>query len=314
MTQPNLHPRLDLNRWKSVFPLNLLREMATEYAVRPDSRRMARTVSEHDVRRHVAMLEPCGERICSPSSIAVVEQLREEVLVGRPLNPRIPTDVFVFAEGEPDDPRITKVGGRPYWPRQLPWPTDTNGRPAAFVGQVYFGDSCDITGELPGDLLVVTAIDIDLETESFSYHWFTTSRDAIELADEPANPVFAVFPCFGHIHRTWDYPNGDDAFERVRQYEYLAVIEGTKIGGCPRWIQEDETPPGARFICSVGSTEPGYSCDWHPSSYPFINRRDPLDAWGTDRLLPEPLTIGDAGSLYVFLQPNGCTIGVVQCY
>jgi hypothetical protein len=309
-----LHSRLDLAHWKSVFPLDTLRRMATEYALRPASRQRAQTIEPKDVLRHIEMLSPTGTSIFSPTSIAEVEQLRTEALSGNVLEPRLPTDLFIFAEGEPDDQRATKVGGRPYWPTEREWPKCGNGQDAAFIAQLNFSDSADVVSGLPGNLLVVTAIDIDLEPASFAFHWFDTNHSNVALGPGPTKPLFEVYACFGHIHRTWDYPDGEEAFHRYRSYEQIAVLEGTKIGGVPRWIQGDETPPNSRFICSIGSSEPRYAREWHPSIYPFLNRHEPIESFGEDALSPEPLMIGDAGSIYIFLDEEGTTHGVIQCY
>jgi len=44
-------------------------------------------------------------------------------------------DIFVMAEGEPDNRWITKIGGVPYRPAAASWPQSCNGDPMAFVAQ-----------------------------------------------------------------------------------------------------------------------------------------------------------------------------------
>src|SRR6266403_694498 len=69
--------------------------------------------NEAAVERHVKLMSPSGEIVTSPCHLATVEQLRAECLSKRCL-PTAPTDVFVFAKGEPPDRGVTKVGGLPF--------------------------------------------------------------------------------------------------------------------------------------------------------------------------------------------------------
>lgn len=69
--------------------------------------------------------ELTGEMITSPFDLYAVETLRDRH--GLRVGEAVPTDVFVFVFGEPDDPRCTKIGGRPFWPKGRPWPTEDGG-------------------------------------------------------------------------------------------------------------------------------------------------------------------------------------------
>ncbi len=93
------------------------------------------------------------EDISSPFDLYSVETLRDHF--GLRYAGGIPTDVFVFGKGEPPKPEITKIGGLPYWPSSKPWPTTHDGKPIHFLAQFNFADSKDVTGELPGQLLLV---------------------------------------------------------------------------------------------------------------------------------------------------------------
>lgn len=59
-----------------------------------------------------------GEDISSPFDLYSVEALRDryQLRIGSPC----PTDIFVWAEGEPTRREVTKVGGLPYWPASEP--------------------------------------------------------------------------------------------------------------------------------------------------------------------------------------------------
>src|SRR5262249_53652498 len=109
------------------------------------------------VDRRVFMMQGpgCWHMIVGPYIIAAQEQLRAERLAqSRPVN-QVPVDLFVFCKGEPPRRDLTKIGGLPYWPARREWPRAESGAPMAFVAQINFADSRDITGTLPGDLLLV---------------------------------------------------------------------------------------------------------------------------------------------------------------
>ena len=112
--------------------------------------------SEAHVDRHIKLMQPGGEILVGPGSLAVNEQLRAEALAGSCYRgSRIATDVFVWARGEAPNPAMTKIGGVPYRPRSLPWPRDGEGRRIRFIAQLCFADSRDIVGDLPGDVLLI---------------------------------------------------------------------------------------------------------------------------------------------------------------
>ena len=106
-------------------------------------------------------------------------------------------------------------------------------------------------------------------------------------------------PCYGTIHRTWDYAQVDG-------YAYLdlaesipPVINATKIGGICPWSDYDwvsYTEEELRdYLCSLRSLdhEPGWP-------FPFLNvpRYVGLPEWN-------PLKIGDVGLINLFLQKDG---------
>lgn len=69
-----------------------------------------------------------GTHVTSPFHLFAVETLRDQhhLRVG----PAIPTDVFVWAIGEPARREVTKIGGLPYWPahqRSIPFIELANG-------------------------------------------------------------------------------------------------------------------------------------------------------------------------------------------
>ena len=76
-----------------------------------------------------------------------------------------------MAEGEPTDRHVTKIGGLPYRPAKMPWPTGQDGTPMSFLAQINFANSKDLVGELPGDVLLVFTPDSDGFIESLSFEW-----------------------------------------------------------------------------------------------------------------------------------------------
>ena len=100
-----------------------------------------------------------GENVTSPCDVCNNELLRREMQDQYRWGPAVPVDIFVMAEGEPEKRNVTKIGALPYRPANASWPTGSNGQPMLFVAQFNFADSKDLTGELPGDILLVFADD-----------------------------------------------------------------------------------------------------------------------------------------------------------
>jgi hypothetical protein len=301
-----LHDRFDIERFSAMFPLTVLRSQARDFVLDRQKRVPDCYPNQEAVERHVRLMEPRGEIITSPCHMAVVEQLRAEALFGVDSVEKTPTDAFVFAWGEPADRRLTKIGGLPYWPKERNWPPDHQGRPLHFIAQFCFGDSDFIRQELPGDLLLVFGNSEHCSAESLVCHWVQSSASApIDSADVPQteNPLL---PLYGVLHRTYDCVAEQSAFCRFRSSEKLSRIEGTKIGGLPRWIQ-NEPKSHPRFLCALGSIGPVSN-----SPYPYVNFERPVGFREVhDRRL---LKWGDAGSVYFFLRDDGQVDWIDQCY
>lgn len=95
-----------------------------------------------------------GETIGSPFDIYSVETIRKRLELEK--HPSHPADVFVWGEGEPAKPYLTKIGGVPYYPREF-WPhTENDDKPYIFLAQICFVDSKDVLPfPLPGDVLSI---------------------------------------------------------------------------------------------------------------------------------------------------------------
>ena len=298
--QATIHERVVIGRWTDTFALARLRREAHDFVL-DRNRRMPGEYSTQDrVDNHIRLMEPAGEMVAGPRDIAVVEQLRDEALArhGRLSGEVVPTDVFVFGLGDAPMPEATKVGGLPYWPADRPWPSAPSGGPMTYIAQFCFADSRDIVPDLPGEVLVLFGdweAYCDDEGTALLGEWVSIGpRPLIAPGDLVATDWPHITPCYGQIHRTWDYAGDERPFDDYRCPWLLESIEGTKIGGLPRLAQGDPILPG-QFLCSLGSIGAAPGRAW-----PFVNVETPY-AFGEPEGL---LSWGDAGSLYLFLEPG----------
>jgi len=290
-----IHARFDLEHWETVFPLSRLREEARAFV----EARQAAMPQEYRrpgaFEKHVAVMAPGGEQVTGPRDMVVIEQLRAETLPSLEGARAVRTDVFVFARGEPENRAVTKIGGIPYWPTARPWPCTGSGQPRTFIGQFCFADSRDLVGHIPGDVLLLFGTEeaiVDNDPAGLAFEWIDLGADPlIANAALPPNER-PIEPCYGVIHRTLDYPDQRGAFRQYHSSYLINVIEGTKIGGVPRWIQPPEELPG-RFLCSMGSIDPQ---PYAQQPFPFINVEKPMS-------VEEDVFLvwGDVGSLYIFI-------------
>ena len=296
------HERFDFDKWKSVFSLTGGIEGQPNTWLRKLIARLARKLPTVPIG---------GEIITSPYDIVMVETIRNRVLKGRNVGIPVPTDVCIMARGEPVNRAVTKIGGLPYWPLDRPWPSRTDGNPLTFVAQFNFVDSMDITGPLPGDLLVIFA-DSEAECgyiEGSETHlaWFSLDQ-RFTLVEHAPETDWPIDPCYATLYRTVDYPDVDsDIFEAYSSPYLFPCLEGTKVGGAPRWIQNAEPMPG-RFLGTLGSVQPAYE-----QPYPFLNVPDPITTYN-ELFGGHYLMIGDMGSYYLFLDDEGQVTITGQCY
>src|ERR1700677_1597171 len=102
-----VHEQLDIAKFKSLFPLLKLRRRAREFVLDRQKRTPNAYADAAAMEKHIRLMEPHGEIINGSYHIAVVEQLRDEAFNGSE-SARVSTDVFIFARGEPLNPRCTK--------------------------------------------------------------------------------------------------------------------------------------------------------------------------------------------------------------
>ena len=255
-----------------------------------------------------------GELVTSAWDLYSVETLRDKhnLRVGN----GVATDIFVFGKGEPDNPSCTKVGGRPFWPAKQDWPAAIDDSPLPFLAQFNFTDSKDIVGEdLPGDVLLILT---ELKDEwlpgedGLSFHWVSADSAPNTSLDVPSE-IEPVGPFFGVVHRSVDYPDAEEAaFQldvEVRKSWNLPILNGTKIGGCPHFIQGGVTTSDT-FLCQLGSIQAAPCVP-----YPWVNQRDPLtiefDSTGIYR---DSVVFGDMGCIYLFIDKSGTVWHWFECY
>jgi hypothetical protein len=284
------HDRFDLDRWIAEFPLARLRDEGREFVLRRRDHMPQEYADEQAVAAHIELMQPKWEIVVGPADVAINEQLRGELIAaGERPERRVPTDVAVWAKGEPSSRAVTKVGGLPYRPLDAPWPGADAGHPLRFVGQLSFVDSRDILADLPGDVLLIFGDDDALlaEPERLRFEWWSLTTAPLlaraPAVDQPLAPFYAA------LHRTEDWND--------------TVFEGTKIGGVPNFIQDEEVPSG-RFIGTLGSISVPTD-----RRHPFVNVAAPR-GWSRDN----DLMIGDMGCLYLFMESNGTILPLSQCY
>ena len=274
-----------------------------------------------------------GETIGSPFDIYSVETIRKRF--GYEYQPSLPTDVFVWGEGEPEKPYLTKIGGLPYLPKELPYPTDSNGLPYIFVAQICFVDSKDIVPvSLPGDVLLMFIKHEDNgyldngylqchEPDDLHFEW-------VRIAEQPVwdqqaireNGFRSVEPTFfGVIHRTQDYELADEIYDKLGEASICPYLihemSATKIGGIPNSIQcgiDD-------FLVANDATYFGQfvSLQFAPNvPFPWCDRNEPIGyEFRTDDSIyakGKSLMIGDVGSVYLSLKPDGTIAWYEECY
>lgn len=254
-------------------------------------------------------------QVTSPWHICQNEQLRREMRNEYDWGPAVPMDVFIMADGEPADRHVTKIGGLPYRPAKADWPT-RKGTPLVFLAQFNFCDSRDITGPLPGEVLLIFA-DEPYQPNHFHFEWQPLGLgDPAQVGATPGGSAFA--PCFGHVCRVSSYPDwairdesSTQALCRGKnvQSEYLLpTYQATQIGPAPYFIQEGGPDANAgHVLCTISSVQPAPDV-----THPWLNRPDPIPL--SKRSADKHLMIGDMGCIYVFIDDATKLRASDSCY
>jgi hypothetical protein len=253
--------------------------------------------------------------ICSPSRLVAWEVLRERHGIAD--RDGVPCDLFLWGTGTPPDQRLTRVGGTPWLPRSVPWPT-IDGAVLSFLCQFDFRDSRDLVGDLPGDLLLIFVMDersmISGDGQKMAVQWVSADEDDILSAAEVPEPThpFDHVCTWGVRYRTADYPSCwelDDEFDELtedvewEELGKLPVLWGSKIGGVPYHSQMRIEEASPDFLCQLVSVTPAIGTSW-----PWADREDPFpDGVSQDRAFAarSKLLIGDLGEMSFYLFEDG---------
>ena len=255
-----------------------------------------------------------GQHITSPHDLFSVETLRDAhgLRTGQP----VPADVFVFGKGEPPRREGTQVGGLPYWPEDRPWPLNLfSGEPCLFLAQVNFADSRDLFPALPGEVLVLLVADTERnlwDPGVIHFEWLPLGLRPVARCDKSLIALRAG-PFYGVIHRSADYPETLDSARRLKLRDgwNLPVLNGTKIGGVPHFIQSGDDSRG-QFLCQLGSIQAAPDVP-----YPWVNQAEPLTLDFDDRGIHgrgNEVLFADLGSFYLFLRGDGTVTCSFESY
>ena len=193
-----------------------------------------------------------------------------------------------------------------------------------FLGQLNFLNSKDITGPLPGDVLLVFAreeVPLLDDPDALRFEWYPEGLTGLVGPDAVATPAWRFVVCYGHRHRTVDFPDTQprlDAEGRMHIPYMLSVLEGTKIGGVPPFRMEIEEHGGmpGRYLASIGTICPALGCP-----YPWMNEPSPYAVFASDEKkgmrhcgAEDELEWGDAGVLSLFLDEQNEIRWSIECY
>ena len=286
--------------------------------------------------------DDCFSGMCigSPSQICNNEQLRKAAHDQFVWGPAVPVDIFIMADGEPPDRHVTKVGGLPYRPANLAWPSEVDGTPLTFLAQFDFTDSFDIVGDIPGEVLLVFTPDNNEigSVKPLHFEWQPLGMTGLISAEEVPEQRWRFRPCYGYRHRTVSYPQAKrkPEFEANKypmcqgleiQSDYLLLqFQAMQIGRAPYFIQQaDDQLPG-QMLCTINTV-----CFDGDKPYPWINHPEPLppdevvtESWGftwikhPESFTPEEPTdyfmLGDTGCIYISIDEAGNLYSGMSCY
>jgi hypothetical protein len=242
-----------------------------------------------------------GYGVSRPCHICYNERLRREMQAEYDWGPAVPVDIFIMAEGEPPDRHVTKLGGLPYRPADSPWPTTPSGAPLTFLAQFDFTDSIDLTGELPGEVLLVFCDRSQDWFEDVRFEWQRLGIENLVPAGQMPEQPHSFATCFGHIYRTVNFPQAEQissGYPRCRGLPvysdfYLLQYQATQIGPAPYLIQQEDKDFTGQMLCTISSV----FVPERDAPYPWINRKEPLtdDGWQSN----DNLMIVDTGCIYI---------------
>lgn len=253
-----------------------------------------------------------GTPITGPAELAPIEQVRRRVRRKHDLGPGVATDLIVWGMGEPAEPYLTKVGGIPYRPADVPWPGLDDEDPMTFFAQFCFADSRDLLPVAPpGDVMLVFFRDeesgYDEDEEAIRIEWYDLGLPNPVTARKCPKPGFPVPKLYGALHRTKEYPGANPIFrnEGHNGFYYFATTQASRIGGETHFIQDDPRGRGESLLCTLSSLEPS------KGAHPFLNHPRPLTERQREKMT---FLFGDVGCLYFLIDKKGRVRVASACY
>lgn len=248
----------------------------------------------------------CRLSLVGPHDFVCEERRREKLRVASLSSGQVPSDAFIWALGEPEQRHVTKIGGLPYRPDDLPWPKmSETGAPMTFMAQICFSGSHDLVGELPGDVLLVFVEDETFGSrDALRFEWHRLGIASPVLPSDLPEPSWDFVTCYGYRCRLTDYIAQAETIEAESYYFAKALaLPCTKIGGRPHFLRErDESGysggyshPKGRFIAQIAAIFPS-DC----TSYSWLNRPE-----STTGELEQSLTLVDGALIHLYMDEQG---------
>lgn len=299
------HEVVDIERWIKEFPLQDFERTKGPHKY-----------SDSKPGDPVDLWKAQGEIIVSPADLAVTEQVRRRV--GKKHDGKaVPTDIFLFGVGEPKLPYLTKVGGAPYRPTERPWPMDKKGRPLTFFVQFCFLDSKDILpGKLPGDVMLMFIRDWEsfYDEDECRIEWSRVPTTNPMTAGQCPAPSIDIPNYYGEIHRTSEYPDSTEIFEREGHDQpwLFATTQATRIGSETWFIQDDPRRKGESLLCTFNCLYMKHSFG-SETRFPFINvpSSKHISREQADEM---EIILGDCGCIYFLMDGVGNLRWECDCY
>jgi hypothetical protein len=174
------------------------------------------------------------------------------------------TDRLTFVAGEPPDRFVTRIGGVPYRPASLPWPTRKDGRPMTFFAQICFADSADLVSAAD-DVLLIFATEEDGHLSGLQSHepglhfeWYPLGIKKLIQPKQVPPTAWKLLPCFGRL-------------ERLSEAD--GPIEGAKIGGSQFVIQHEHDDTDD-FLAALGQVRLSATAKQSKAGYAYLQMAD----------------------------------------
>jgi hypothetical protein len=253
------------------------------------------------------------QSVLGPYDACKVQELRKKLDTHVHFGKAVPAEVFILAVGDPPSRDHTKIGGLPFWPKLLDWPTSESGVPLTFIAQFNFAKSAITSNIISDDIMLIfadapTYSEIRLETVPF------VDDDALLVENVPLAltlPAFYGcrwlthnFPEWRPLHGEGSEINLDDGSTVLDPFLIFQLL-GMQIGLAP-FTPPDSIlgPADDRILCSVCSVTPEMGI-----RYPFLNHPSPLtDAecgTYTVHLTEASDSTGGIGIIYAILCKDG---------